>query len=512
MTRKRAQSLFYHDGDSNLLSGSTLHRVQSDSDLSRVDRKRTFDESNQLSRPGELLARVVSALGSIRASEDDTQSILDMGMLGGINGFSDSQILASEQMESRWSLAYSDGSYAMPPPRERTRAASDFRAPQRDQLHNADDHKWTWSGNNSQIKEFMRLRKMNKRKPKDLYRAAFTHPKNAGSVFLNIPEPPAEAISPEVNNPTSILNRLNPFKKRTFNEDNKRASLTPDRLDIQNYLERTSAGRDSRMSLSPHQYLNATAKGRCSNFSILSTTDESNADVLEKTTIADLIRALEVVHTKANTGDVPLLQDFFESPKRKMGTASLSPPSTLPPLINIFPPVGDRNRRNSLHPFTAQTQTPVFNRHRRQSNILDHLSTSRRSSLLRPPFGQPPPYSEATPHLPHRRFSVRPTTLSIPPGQAPLPSMNPTIQASSTLQRRLSMRPSPLASGHYVRSVSTSSSGGLTPTSIGTPVTRQRNLFLRPVNETHTNVAANRRGSRSQIFEGKAYRKRSESK
>lgn len=485
--RKRAQSLFY-PADTDLLS-VPMNRVQSDSDLRRVNRKRTFDETNQLSRPSDLLARVVTALNNIRTAEDDDQSVLDT-TVGGVHGFSDAQILASEKINSKWSLAYSDGSYAVPPTQYRSRAASDFRAPIRTELQSNDEHKWTWSGNNSQIKEFMRMRK---RKSNDLYRAAFGQNKtNSGnSVIVNI-EPPVEAISPAVAN-NSILNRLNPFRRRSTDNDNKGLSVTPDRLDVQNYLDRTAAGRGSHLSVSTRQYLNKTAKGRSSNFSILSMNDENNADVLEKTTIADLIRALEVVHTQANMSDTPLLQDYFNDPKRKVGMATLTPPSGLPPLINLFAPVDKYGRRNSMKP--QSSQTPVFNRARRQSNILDNLTSSKRSSLLRPPSGQPPPYSESIDkNKTYRRFSIRPTLLSIPPGQSPAPSFTPASQ----FQRRSSLRPSPLAmdpstivttlraSARFKRSISSSSgSGGVTPTSnLSTPATRRRNLALRPVTES----------------------------
>lgn len=494
--RKRAQSLFY-PADTDLLS-TTINRVQSDTDLRRINKERTFDENNQFTRPGDLLARVVTALNNIRTSDDDNQSVLDMAIAGGVHGFSDSQILASEKTNSKLSLAYSDGSYAIPPTHYRGRAASDFRAPMHDEMQDNDEHKWTWSGNNSQIKEFMRLRK---RKSTDLYRAAFgqtkvNKSKSSSSVVINITEPPVEAISPTVAN-NSILNKLNLFKRSSTGDANKRLSLTPDRLDVQNYLDRTAAGRESRISASTRQYLNATAKGRSSNFSILSVNDDANAEVLERTTIADLIRALEVVHTKANMADTPLLQDYFNNPKRKLGTASLTPPSGLSPLLSIFAPTIIQNRRGSLKP--SSTQTPVFNRARRQSNILDNLTTSRRSSILRPPsrpaIGQPPPYSETMEkYKSHRRFSVRPTLLTIPPGQSPAPSFHPT----STQQRRSSLRPSPLAmdprtlattlraSARFKRSISSSSgSGGVTPTSsLSTPATRRRNLALRPVTES----------------------------
>lgn len=519
--------MYYPDTESDLLSTATIHRVQSDSELDKIDKQRTFDPLNQLTPPGQLLARVVTALGSIRAIEDDCQSILDVAQ-SGVNIFSDSQILASERTGSRWSLAAYPENIA--PTKKRERAASEFQAPPGDKLFGADHdaHKWTWSGNNSQIQEFLRMRKMEKRKSKDLYRtalgAAGVSAKTSPSFVVNV-EPPAEAISPALSTPNSLLNRLNPFRRRTKSDD-KTATMLNDNsnlpyLDVPEYLNRDSAGRKSCTSLSPSQHLNDMKPRRSSNFSMMSFTDDSNADVLERTTIADLIRALEVVHSQANVPQAPLLQDFFDTPKRKMGTTGFmsqthtaQPPlatSTPLPMINIFPPSSHENviRRNSLR--LLATETPMFSRlnmSRRPSNILDNIPSARRSSLLRPPpaSGQPPPYSEATPRVTHRRFSVRPTQLSIPPGQAPLP-------ATTTLQRRLSMRPSPLildstnarAEGRYTRSTSIGSgSGG------ETPAMRRKNLHLRAaLNETS---ARSRRNSRTQVYEPNKNRRRSDSK
>lgn len=510
--RRRAQSLYYPDPESDLLSTNSIHRVQSDSELNRIDRKRTFDPSNELSAPGELLARVVTALGSIRALEDDSQSVLEAAVQGGRNMFSDSQILASERSASKWSLSpSSEGNYSTPPLRKRGRAASEFRAPPGDRLYAVDDdmHKWTWGGNNSQIQEFLKMRK---RKSVDLYRTALGVPKHSPSIVVNI-EPPVEAISPAISTPHSLLNRLNPFRRRTHSDEKGPTIATESHLEPPAHLSRGAAGRQSRASLAPNQYLNDVKGRRSSNFSIMSFADDSDVDVLERTTIADLIRALEVVHSQANVPQTPLLQDFFDSPKRKMGAAGFATSTPLP-LINVFPPASDAaTRRNSLR--LLATQTPIFSRAlmtRRPSNVLDSIPSARRSSFLRPPAGSPvglpPPYSEATPRVVNRRFSVRPTLLSIPPGQAPLP---PSV---TTLQRRLSMRPSPLAldaTRRYGRSTSVGSSAGVPlPQPAETPAMRRRNLHLRAaLNETS---ARSRRNSRPQLFETNKHRRRSDSK
>jgi len=95
-----------------------ITRAASDSDLCRIDKKLTFEGVNAIVQPGELLARVVTALGNMRPADDnDGQSVLELASnTGGYHGFSDSQILASERTWSGWSLPSSqDKSYLTAP-------------------------------------------------------------------------------------------------------------------------------------------------------------------------------------------------------------------------------------------------------------------------------------------------------------------------------------------------------------------------------------------------------------
>ncbi|XP_031638727.1 open rectifier potassium channel protein 1 [Contarinia nasturtii] len=509
-TRKRAQSCFYHvDDDPDFLTNiRNIQRVQSDGDIHKVDRNRTSDETNAQMQPTELLARVFTALGNIKAADDEAQSIAAMSNAG-FHGFSDSEILASEKLhDSKWSIQFSDSSVSIPPPKARGRAASDFRAPVPDQLELNNSHEWTWSGNNQQIEEFMRLRKLNKRKSPNLYRAALTSPKIDSPAFVvNVdgsPEtPPPPPLTRSRSSSTSIFDRLNPFKKR---DDSRKMSLTPDRLDVKSYLDRTSRGR---MSASPIPYLTPSVKRRPSTYSMLSTNDEATADVLENTTIADLIRALEVMHTSAVIGDnSQSLENLLNGSSRpRVQSTSMhsttihniqpqSPPP--PPLINIFPPstpTSLHDRRNSMRPLST-SNTPLFNRSNRRRQSTIDLPSSRRSSILMPTSTGPPPYSYSTNNetpRPHRRFSVRPTLLSIPPGQSPMPS----VQATSSLQKKLStLRPSPLLNDHtnltvrphrFGRSISTCSAN-YSGSELETSPLPNRSVFLTTVTESQLNV------------------------
>lgn len=506
--RKRAYSENYAQPlDSSTISTLTLFRVQSEGDISRIDKKKTFEGADTALKTGDLLSRVVNALGSIRPTDEDGQSVLELGMDGMVQGFSDSQILASERTWSGWSLAQSDGSYTNPPTRRR--AASDFRVPPPDSFNISND--WTWNGNNDQqIKEYMKYSKKKFSIPEIFTTKSDS---NNRSVTLNIPD--SLQVPTEARN-RSFMSKINPFKARVMGQDGKRHSVAaPQEGNPQIYLENTSRGRESRISL-PRQYLAASSRGRNSVFSILEQPQNAdNTDLLEKTTIADLIRALEVVHTKANTSsEHSSLLGFGDGPRRKVGT--VTPPSP-PNLTHLQVP--NNHRRGSLRPVPGYTTVfATQNNSRRKSLYLtpESFSTARRSSVasLRPV--NPPPYS-ITPKPMTRRFSVRPTNLSIPPGQAPAPT--PSIQASSMLQRKLSLRPSPLArntpshaSGRYAKQgAQTQTQPQTQSTSVNRlqlPSATTRNLMWRPA---QLHASRTEHGSLTELNE-KGERKRADSK
>lgn len=113
------------------ISSTTMHRIQSDSDLSHIDKEKTFaTDSRRSVMPGDLLAKIVVALGGYRDNDDQKQASIHSSALG-VHGFSDSQILASEQnYDSDWSIG-SAKSNITPPGKQtpRVRAVSEIRIP-----------------------------------------------------------------------------------------------------------------------------------------------------------------------------------------------------------------------------------------------------------------------------------------------------------------------------------------------------------------------------------------------
>lgn len=118
MDRKRA----FSECQDNFI----LQRIQSDTDLERIDKELTFQGADQ---QADLIIKVVDALSMHEYVDSEP---------GCYEGFSEKEILASEQYASEWSLA----SQRMPPPPFRHRAASDVRYPSIPKLQTENEHTW----------------------------------------------------------------------------------------------------------------------------------------------------------------------------------------------------------------------------------------------------------------------------------------------------------------------------------------------------------------------------------
>lgn len=253
----------------------------------------------------------------------------------------------------------------------------------------------------------------------------------------------------------SLFSKLNPFKRKIPHEVNlmKRHSIAPGQvLDPQKYLRNTMNGRASVSSLSKN-YLTENQNRRPSMFPSC----EEEQDLLETTTVADLIRAIEMVHTDNAMSELP---DMLSSKKTKnAGTAHLTPPR-YPSLLTLERP----SASNTMH--GSSSDIVPFGRNRIYSCVgLPGETPNSRGRILgdanifnrRPSTRPPPPYtttptdslSSLKPAL-KRRFSVRPANLDKAPGQShslqnsqltAAPAQQPSN--SSPFQRKLSWRPLP---------------------------------------------------------------------
>lgn len=258
--RKRAMSECYRY--------NVMQKTQSETELEKIDKERTFKPSNAFMHQKDLILKFFDALSdaAIRGKKEDNIEIQ------GIQGFSDADILASEATTGTSNIAM------------RRRAISDVRPPP---VYETSNNGFTWYGDDATaaLKEF--------RKRKSL-------------LFF---ESKAEKLTmfKKIKNKLKFKNDVDIEKQNVeFENNNRRPSLrnVPDRKasDIQD-------------------------------------------PILEHTSIADVLRALADLTVNA------------EEPKRKLGTASLTPPQIESPpkqrRMSIFP----SNRRTSLIPPGPEHQT-----------------------------------------------------------------------------------------------------------------------------------------------------------
>lgn len=590
--------------------GGLVH-ANSDTELSRFDREKTFETAEAYRQTTDLLAKVVTALATVQPPPETE----DAALYGGYHGFSDSQILASE-----WSFSTLN-EFSAQRPRPRGRACSDFNIEPPRQISRAPHNlnEWTWSGDNQQIQEAFKNRykgqqngqngaagepyvvqldsdlsveeqlkkgnngvapgRVKKFSMPDGLRKLFHRKRPSQDVerklsVVSVPEgitelPPGRSPLDYYNNTitagsshpylrngrgpppppfdsnTSLASasnggianagfQLDDSEQATFSSTGayqrkstpgiaaaaagkrrresiytqnpalsaRRGSMFPPTSSALAQMQRRGSGSAAmaavaarRGSLFPATASHGGGVGDTPRrSSIFSVTSDKDMDVLEHTTIADLIRALEVVHTHAAL-DEQVTTNKMSKKQRKMGNAGLEPPM-LPPILSLF--AGDQTR--------ALQATAANRLYARRSTIVGTMSpaghgasgsgqSARRPSSMQQIMEPPPSYTErplpvaaaqasntATPSGPskfRRRFSVRPTALQIPPGQAPPPGslglsdepLSPLASTSQTaLQRRLSLRPSPLARELSPTSpTSASGSGANSLDEMGTP-------------------------------------------
>ncbi|XP_037032473.1 open rectifier potassium channel protein 1-like isoform X1 [Bradysia coprophila] len=377
-SRKRTYSDSYghHRDSSTKTSTMTLHRVQSDGDLSRIDKKRTFQtfDGSSLFQTQDILSNIITALDSIG------------------DELSNSQIFTEEKRKSQQSSAYSEDSCTNRPPRQR--AFSAFHILQHESLDNSNESAWN-ANSDREIEEYL------KNRPKKF---------SIASIFANKPETTLH-VPTECRN-RSFISKINPFKARE--RDEKRHSVSiPD----------------------PQTYLNNTARGRESRFSLSQTTME-NMELLEKTTIADLIRAVEEVQAQSN------VSSHAHTRRSSIVNPNLQLPSHNP-------------RRDSLRPVPAYT-TVFTSQNISQNTASSHLArdTTRSSTRSR---GSP---DATTPNL--RRRNIMSAD---------------NARQSQILRRTFSLRPSPLAASTHSPPSTPSQTLPQTPTITVQPPDTEMNVL-----------------------------------
>lgn len=377
VTRKRAYS--EHHIQISESNETVTPIIRSETDLARIDKRKTFEGANaQGVNTGDVLARVVQALGSI-GTYDPAFDVRPQN-------YTDSPHLTDENL----SVRLSGSECQTPPSKPRHRTVSEYRMP--DHALIDDHHEWTWNGTNAQIKELRKMRAKMNSNQNDLFRQVVSsNNKMNGSLAINIDDglsTPRLITPPAVNE--SFFSKINPFKMGPYSRKNSNIDFEPP-AEARRYLDATNYGRESRMSLR-QQHMNASSRGRPSIFSV---NDNPDQELLENTTIADLIRALEVAHIEENTPGSLLFSEHSRQPS---------------------PLMGRHNKPNRMH---------LADGHDKQ------YTESRRVSMF------PPEYSEFQEHS----LSTQPSHFIKPHGNSRRPSKHPTEEAHADVNSPRLNRP-----------------------------------------------------------------------
>lgn len=395
-SRRRAYS--ENSGKLSQSSTVTLNRTQSDGDLRHIDKKKTFEGSESLFQTKDLLSNVLTALGSITTINEDAQSCSEFGLYGGLQDQNDSL------------------------------------------------YEWTWDGRNSQQTNDFMPEKMKKNSITSMFSSKL---ESTNHSTLNIKDD--SEMQMETNLYRSFMSKINPFKDRTLSQEDRRCSVTSQGYNAEKYLEKTSKGRDSRMSSSKLS---------------------DNMELLETTTIADLIRAIEEAQTNSDVlPGTPLLGEYREKSKMKVETSV--PTKSL--------------RRGSLRP--THDYTTIFMSHNMNKSNMSSLTNRGSAAISRPPPINP--LNMTKPKRATRR--IRSTSSSIPTVQ----EHKESFQSAPMLKRTLSLRPAPLPKNTQATNIQSGAVPQMPMITVQAPNVSKRDLLWHPEYQDDSTLLNKMRRKRS---------------
>lgn len=391
------------------LQGFSRH---SETNLLFIDKEKTFQQQHILDNTGNILAQVVMALNTYNQNEPND------GSSGGVDLFSNKSIL-----EDEWSIIEAQ----KPPKTLRSRSKSLYPSQINSVIANElSTPQFTWSGNNNDIQDYVnaQVRSNTSKTDKDQ------------NVIIDIKLKEPETAPP--NRRKSIFNAFNNvFKRRATManiDDGETVADIPDSKPIIKSALSPNTERKSNPDRRPKFDLNAIRRQ-----SIVSNQSTSSEHILESTTIADLIRAIETAHVKNLLGDITFdtKPNNFQSnrrvsliPQKRQDSFVFNSNNSTPttPGSNQFPSI---KRRSSL----AMPQ----NRHitLRQNSSPNRFSVTPVSDSPRSAISLSPIIQRRM-----RRFSAVPATTVMPSK-----IFNSSFQTTPHATRRNLFRPiiSPLA-------------------------------------------------------------------
>lgn len=420
--------------NSEITSMVRVARVVSETDLQRIDKKATF-AAHAMVQPAELLARLVNILGYIPPSDDEEESKINEG----VQGFSEKEILASEQPWSNndWRI----GNDKIPFSKPRSRAYSEVRLEKPDTSYLQENEEWTWSGPaaSRKIQEIMKTRRSGVPIVKDI---------KSKLPSLALPKSVPKSFLPRWMRSLSVKKSSDTCSRSTVSV---REIDDHDRDVLQQQMNQQDSSNSQNRAYFTHTGAGNTGLG----------------GLLEETSLADFLRVLSRVGAddysrkpSAETGGPPKLPSLFTlfSQHSDLASASQSQQNTITAAHNAAA------RRYSLRTVdNSSTSTPLYSR---RSYAQPPVTKTRRFSLrpvvtpplysstyLNDPTG-PPPYTNesfnvecpkeplmqlegalgiSAPIKPHRRFSIRPAY----PDNQPIPPQPPTLALQSQQTRAI---------------------------------------------------------------------------
>lgn len=297
--RKRACSevLFNSDTDENSLEQIDLKAFHiqsrhSESNLLRIDKERTFmQQQNSIDNTGDLLAKVVFALNSLHQTIEKAPcpSICSKTL------FSDDNIHEDEE----WSIVPAPNDpklFAQKKLRSRARSLHPQTLKLNSSAVTRASPQFTWAGNNNDIQNYINAQVKNDKK-------LLSPNKDHCGVYINIDkskddipdEAAAAATSMRRKSIFSVFNSVFRRRHTSMNSESSNEQIKPAKYSL---TKKQSLAFERKNSSSKADAIQKPDYVRRS--SILSNQSSTcSENVLENTTIADLIRAIENVHVKS---------------------------------------------------------------------------------------------------------------------------------------------------------------------------------------------------------------------
>ncbi|KAG5341138.1 ORK1 protein, partial [Acromyrmex charruanus] len=372
--------------NSEVVPMDELTRVVSETDLQRIDKNATF-AAHAIVQPAELLARLVNILGYIPPRDDfECDQTEEQADAQNETQHSKSIDQGPANNVSHWTI----GGEKFPFSKPRSRAASEIRLRTTKDDSVQGNTEWTWSGvASTKLQEMMKNNdttissKDNPNKPYKKF-ASLALPLTASkNLFPKWRKQFANKRSSDVGFNTEKAVEITDENEKSNQQNN---SIGPLPL----YLDE----RHDSISSRPHYYTHTG--GNLPNYL-------ENNNILEETSLAEFLRALTALH--ARVGTVP--DDYVTKPKRKLGTACLSPPK-LPSLFTLF--------SNAPGSVSANQSN---------QNTVTGAQSNRRMSLKLSPdnySGSNTPTSyvrKGSVPVKPRRFSLRPVATPVSPPTPP---------------------------------------------------------------------------------------------